>query len=547
MMVIVGSILLVGGLSEYLPAARHARRFSRERFRRLELIKKIDQLVAVESRQPDLFAQALQHIMEQYGFTAGAAFRYAGDGTLACLRAEGLYTDAAISGETVSFKSDALTGVDHGDVDRPAVSSWPDDSPAPDLVLPVRNDGQVEAVFAFAAKPQVLDEDDILNLKIALDSLARKVRAERQDARRLRTAGERKWVQQLSQDMDYKAGLRANLSKLAEVFSREVEGATLICLSHRSDRRIDRYTVGANGAFLREPGLSADRICNAFVEVCCGKAARLVRLEEDSSSELTRLGLRRAAAAPVRPGTECSGALIIAWSDKIEAPSGNVLDRLMQSAPLLDPLLALEQVRRDNSRFEKQRSELIGFLQRVAKEGDLAECLQGAAELLAAELGSSVVRISTYEADGQHLRSRGLAVSRACALTGEVDAVMDLDSTPYHRLVRDTRRLMLINQQDTRRRIEATEARLIGTEELRSALLVPVVVNDMVLAVISIADLREWSKDRWDHGSIQFANTVAHVLSLAVRMSLRRTGRARDTREHTVPNRLETASASQPV
>lgn len=547
MAVIAGSILLVSGISEYLPAARHARRYSEERFRRLELIKKMDQLVAVESREPDLFLKALDHIMAQYRMPAGAVFRYGTDGSLACLRAAGEYEAHADMVKGVSFDTEALghSAITPGG-GLAAVRDWPSSSRPPDLVLPIVVEGRLEAVYAFQSVDMTLADEDLLNLKSSVDVLSRNILSRRYESRRLLKATERHWREQTARNMDYTVGLRPNLTRLAESFGAEISGATLIYLSRRKDRRIDRCTVGANGAFLHEPGLTADRISPAFVEVCCGKGGRLVRLEDDSTSDLAGLGLRRAAVAPLRPGSECQGALIVAWSDHVEVPP-NILDRVSRTAPLLEPLAAIQSVRRENRQFEKRTATLIGLLQRATRQGDLADCIQQAAEVLTSELGTSMVRVSTYEADGRHLRSRGFSVSGACAVATPTDSVMDLESMPYHRLVRDTKRLMLINQEDTKRRIEREEARLIGSEQLRSALLVPVVVNDLVLAVVSIGDLKKWYEDRWDHSSIQFANTVAHVIALSIRMSLRRRDRGETGRISLTGSRIDQTSTPQPA
>lgn len=526
MLVITGSILLVSGLSDYLPAARHSRRFNRNQFRRLELIKRMDQLVAVESRRSDLLVQALQHIVHHYRMPGGVVFDCSEAGTPSCPGAAG---ECSVPDERrlrqVSFDLDILSKAEVGDpILATAISSWPQDHPQPDLVLPIRADNRIEAVYALFADEAIQTEDDLMNLKISLDTLSRKLRELRDQSRRQTEGRVRRRHEQLARRMDYTVGLRPNLTKLSEAFREDIPGATLVFLASRPDKCFDRCTVGANGAYLFEPGLTAERISPALLEVCCGKAARLVRLENDSTSELTRLGVTRAAVAPVQVGSKPRGALIVGWSDESEAPV-DILERVSRTAPLLEPLVAVQSLRRENEQMEKRTAGLIGLMHRAARRGDLAGFLQEAAELITSELGASLVRISTFEADGRHLRSRSLSVSRACSVEHNDNPVMDLNSMPYHCLVRDTKRLMLINQEDTNRRIETNEARLIGNENLRSALLVPVVVGDLTLAVVSIADLGKWHDDRWDHATIQFVNTVAHMLALSIGMSLRRRDR----------------------
>ncbi len=547
MMVITGAILLVSGLSEYLPAARDARRYNRDCYRRLELIKKIDQLAAVESREPDLLGKALERITEQYRMPAGAVFRCDAGGSLNCLRAVGEYAALAGQLETVSFDPSVLGREDSSDAaNEMLVSGWPPDCRPPNLMLPVAAEGRVRAVYALRTSESVLPEGDRVNLQISLDILAREVLTRVSDRRRITATMEGEWWRRIAGEIDYAAGLRANLRRMAGVLNSDMPGAALVYLNRRPDNRIDRYAVSANGVVLHESGLTADRIGPAMLDVCGGKTARLIRFEKASTSDLVGLGLCRAAAAPIRQGVGCRGAVAVAWSDEVAAPD-NILERISQAAPLLEPLAVIDSLRRENKKFDGRTAALVGLLKRVIRQGDLANSLQEAAEVLASELGSSIVRISTYEADGRHLRSRGLSASRGCAAAGVDGSLMDLESMPYHRLVRDTGRPMLINQEDTNRRIEPDEARLIGTEQLRSALLVPVIVNDIVLAVLSIADLKEWHEDRWDHSSIQFANTIAHVLGLTIRMSLRRRDREGIERRAELTFRTGESQVPQPV
>ncbi len=72
--VISGVIFVISGVSTWLPLSQQRRRATERRVERLDLIKRVEQLVGVETRVGATMSGALQYMVEIDEFSAGAAF-----------------------------------------------------------------------------------------------------------------------------------------------------------------------------------------------------------------------------------------------------------------------------------------------------------------------------------------------------------------------------------------------------------------------------------------------------------------------------------------
>jgi len=207
------------------------------------------------------------------------------------------------------------------------------------------------------------------------------------------------------------------------------------------------------------------------------------------------------------------------------------IELIEAAVPLLSHLVT-EEVYRYKIGVNERRVDLINsFLADCGRVSSLQDLFEQAAALLSRELRTSMVRISTYEYDGAFLKSRALASMRPIEGLTPVDGHMILSLMPYHTLVRETGRLMMINQEQTDKKITEAEARQVCRPDLQSALLVPVTVGQETLVVISLAELRRWSRYQYNQSDVMFASLVASGLSLAIQLALGKKMKA--------PSRLE--------
>jgi K+-sensing histidine kinase KdpD len=79
---------------------------------------------------------------------------------------------------------------------------------------------------------------------------------------------------------------------------------------------------------------------------------------------------------------------------------------------------------------------------------------------------------------------------------------------------------MLVNQDDPESLMPDEEARLILDERIRSALLVPLLINGEAVGVISLGEMRNWERQPLTEEETAFIKHIANQVSLALKKGL---------------------------
>lgn len=92
-----------------------------------------------------------------------------------------------------------------------------------------------------------------------------------------------------------------------------------------------------------------------------------------------------------------------------------------------------------------------------------------------------------------------------------------LSELPWHRLVLDAKRPVLVNQNDPESMMSDEEAGLLMDEKINSAVLVPLIVDQSPIGIISVGEMRNWERRPFTKDEIDFLETVSFYLGLALR------------------------------
>ncbi len=550
--IITGLTMLVSGISSQLPLSQTHRKLDQERLRRLDFVKRVEQLVGVERRPPVILSKTLQYMVEHFGLRGGAVY--------ICSQRRHKPVFLSSSGSTRLTKGDLEKisfDVNLGDNlcnkdscgDNGIVTEVPSGIVRPDLTLSVVAGGRLSALFLlWLSRKSCLDDDDRMNLKIAADIIARRVELRKLKLREVSRQRQVEWLRCFEAAIDRKKPMKENVPVIAGRLTRMIPVELISFTVIYSEKNMQRFSVGANGTLLSEKRvdvLSHD----AFLKHVLEKERPVVINDTGGKTSvpmdmmIVGSGMKSLAAFRLGCGQGPGGALVVA-SKRANRFGSREIEQIEAAVPLLSGLISEEVYRYKIGVVEKRVDLTNGFLGDCGRGLRLQDLFEQAAALLSRELRTSIVRISTYEYDGAFLKSRALAAVRPIEGLTPVDGHMILSLMPYHTLVRETGRLMMINQEQTDRKMTEAEARQICRPDLQSALLVPITVGQETLAVISLAELRRWSRYQYNQSDILFAGSVAMGLSLAIRLAL--------SKKTKTPSRLEesgvkTARVTDPV
>jgi transcriptional regulator with GAF, ATPase, and Fis domain len=534
--VITGLTFLVSGVSDWLRLSRSSRKLGSAQSDQLEFIRKIAQLVGVEGRLPVILNQTLQYMVEHFGFLHGAVYIYSQKQRKTLLvAAVGSGEFAPEDIENMVFESGFERRLADKELpfDTTVIKQTPKSLPHPNLLVPVVVTGKLAAFFCLWRQPTLLadDYDDSL-LKLAADIIARRIELDKLRLGDARRSLQQVWLQNIADAVDSNADIKDKIPRIVKLF-REKIAADLVTITIIPDQKsLQRFTVGGDSALLAERGLdlSSDR----FLDFLQGRTRPVILsdIQEKTVASVDVMflnaGMRSMLAVSLSFGGTLVGTLVLA-SRQANRYTVQDADWMEKAAPILgrmaEQVIHQERLRKSENRLQ----HLTNFLAGCAVNNRLATLFDQACQLLSKELRTTLVRISTYENGRGFLRSRALATLRQIEGITPADGSMILSLMPHHEQVRDTGRLVMINPQ-TGITIDEAEARMLGTGDLQSALLVPLKIEDEVVGVISIAEQRKGERHTYTETDVVFATSVATALSLAIQRNVRRrtkTGRNR--------------------
>ena len=510
-------------------------------------------MAAVEKRVPVILSRALQYMVDHFDLQQGAVFACsrrsrrpvflgaAGSGTAseADLRRIAFHEDI-----DVQFPDRAVTGRPEGGVEVP------DGMSDPDLTLPVVIDGRTAVRFLlWHDRATLLDDADRLNLKIAADVISRQIQLCRAQLREAYLKRRGDWLDSLSSVIgDAGKPMKENISRIARWLSEMLPVDLMSFTIMYDGKTTNRFSVGEDGSVLslkRVDMLSHE----AFLKHVADHGEVLVLNDIQAKTSvpvdnwILSSGMRSLAALSVGCNPGPQGMVLVASR---QAGSFGHRDTalLTSAAPLLDYLASREIGRHRSAVAERRTVATNRFLEECGSTHDLQDIFRSAATMLSRELRTSLVRVATYEYDGAFLKSRALAHVRPIEGLTPENGHMILSLMPYHSLVRETGRLMVINQEQMGKRMSEAETRQVCCPGMQSALLVPVTVGQETLAVISLGEMRRWSRYQYEPADILLVSSVAAGLALAIQLALGRRRQDRSTRRQEKVQPLASGNAT---
>ncbi len=212
---------------------------------------------------------------------------------------------------------------------------------------------------------------------------------------------------------------------------------------------------------------------------------------------------------------------------------------------LLELFLLRDELDEKLSLKEKKLAKLNQIARKSLDEKDLDKVFDYAAETLTCGLPASFCRISvlskkdlpcsqpkTQKEDSKPKNSGQDPTGSAQLLSLSSFKIRDsginlkdqkkfsLSELPWHRFVLEAKRPVLVNQDDPESMMSDEEAAILMDRKINSALLVPLVVNQSPVGIISVGEMRNWERRPFTQEEIDFLETVSYYLGLALRKNL---------------------------
>jgi len=183
--------------------------------------------------------------------------------------------------------------------------------------------------------------------------------------------------------------------------------------------------------------------------------------------------------------------------------------------------LVLEQVLKGRLiKREFLSRSLYEFEKKLVGDEDLMTLVQDTASSLTLDLPKSLSRVMFLNQQKDQLVSCAVHQIRSEGINPRKEERFFLDDLPWHRLALEAKRPMLINQDDPESWMSKKEAQLILDEKVNSAVLVPLILHDRAVGVISVGEMRSWERQPLTEEEITFVKHKAHQICVALKKGI---------------------------
>jgi len=513
---ISGVVLLVSGMSLWLPLGRTLRLYNKLRIRRLDLLRRVVKLVGVESRLTVILEKTLGYMIEQFGFDGGAVFVRSRRSRHMVL----LQTRAGTEALATALPHTSIAQIDSSDdAGGPELRiGLPDELAPPAVLLPVEIRGRVAAAFALWGTASETDDDDRVLLKLTCDILARRLQSETHRIEREFTAMTRTRRFDLRIAVSRAASFEESITALARTITETIPSDMCALTVAFDENDTQQFTLGQTGSLLTEKGL--ERFTGS-PDGTPGTPLVINDLDRHpdhaAAAIFRRAGMKSIISIQLPNSTGSVDRFVVAAASP-NAYSARDAEFVSALSDLIRALILEETNRRRSIRSARRTRVMHDFLALCSGyHRDSASIFDEAARLLRDETGAAAVRISMFENEAAFIRSRALAAAHPIDRAVPTDGHLIQALMPLHRRVRETGDSLTVGETPELR-MSRGEAQQIYQSDLRFALLVPVTIAGEVRGVIALAERRRRTRFAFTAEDLALAESMASALSVAVRL-----------------------------
>ncbi|MFH2048396.1 MAG: GAF domain-containing protein [bacterium] len=517
---ITGIILLANGITYWLPLNQSLRKYNKQHFRHISLLRDLEQLISIEKRADNILNKSLEHMVEHFDATWGVVYMYSNLETkLYYLNSTGITNDQLAN---INLNNDILRKrkFDKISFSNENIFNFTGEMTTPQIILPVLVDNKVAAVYLLWFEGLFTYEDDQLILKNAVEIVARAIKSRKDDLALKHYYTSDKQLERIQNIIIDSTDVRDNLIKVVKYLKSIIDIDYLSLYIEYSPKDIHRFTIGSNGTILCEKGLDQSFLRAAKVMVHQNDRIEIVRESNINTYASMKSLLKKSNMKTlISLSLENNKGLLLIGSEIDRSVSNREIYLLQKLRTIFGHYISKE-INKFNKEMLTGRSTVANkLLGEILTKGSEQQAYEKAVRVIMKELRTSLVRISSFEEDGTFLKSRAMSVVHPHNDLIPEDGYMVMSLMPTIQKIRESGKTELINQDNPDCRISMAEAGQIYSTALNTALLVPIKVGNEVVGIISLADRRKGTRYQYTDDDIMFISLIAKILSVSLNMN----------------------------
>jgi hypothetical protein len=331
--------------------------------------------------------------------------------------------------------------------------------------------------------------------------------------------------------------------KIQRVF-RAALGIEYLSLAIREKgvNNIRRFTAGINSTILLESGGHPDLTTSPFRTVFETGRSLLV---DDSTEEglewgddlVQSCGQKSILMIPIISRNRVLAVLQLGHSREHYFRAIDQV-RAREMAGVMSKFIENDISRRAINVRETYLASLAALDNILLKAADTRSLFDTAADILLENISTTAVRITRFDHKQRRLITEAFRSRRSFDNINLEPVSISENETNFHFRVVHDRRSMMIDQNSENAAMSKDEAARLVFPGVKTAILVPIVVNSLCLGVISLGEMRRRERFTYDAAMIMFCREVAAKLATGIKINMLGRAIIRETDKNRIPQEL---------
>ncbi len=297
-----------------------------------------------------------------------------------------------------------------------------------------------------------------------------------------------------------------------------------LILSSGPRQDMKQISLGNSGGVLISRKVGAGAFDGAMEKVMRSGEVRIDRNvdpnRESSEDPLSKAcGIKSRMILPLWCEEKICGALSLG-SKKPNSYSAHDAKWLKPFVRTLSHIILELRLKEKLERTKSLSRSLHEFDKKLTEGEDLESLLHEATSSIASILPKSFARLTLLSKEKNRLINCSSYKIRSEGIDLRSDKNFLLEDLPWHRLALEAKRPMLVNQDDPESVMSKKEAGLILDEKVNSAFLVPLILNDRAIGIVSVGEMRSWEREPITQEDMEFVKQRAGQLCLILKKSI---------------------------
>jgi len=512
--IVTGMALMIAGVSIWLPIKRRTIDSADAKVKQYSLIQKILNEIILGKEIDRLFEFIPVMICEGFGFTGSAVFR------LNHRQKKFVCTNLSNPDEDIKklkilrFKPDMVSKIIEEFREKLKI----------DYPLYLKVDKNLKAIILFwKGDEKGVGVADKMAIEKIGQAFSYRLKTQFLSEKKIYIEDNWRFMRQMQNIISLRKDIKSNLRNYHDLFFQAI-GAEYFSLAvlDRHNENLRRFTIGMDRKVLLESG-SCPPIENSQIETVMANRKSLLiddivsdrNMKEDSL--FNSCGQRCLLAVPIINYDRVIGVLTVG-----HPRAGYFRQRHLFRAEILSAVLATALEAEISRQLVYERDRYLGaiaaFDSIIQNSSDIESVLNSATDLLVDNVGTTMVRITVLNKERTDLVTKSLKSIRPFDNIRVKNTSVSKEMTPWHQMVMQENRPLLINQNDLETSMNANEADALVFENMQSALIVPIIVNGYTYGLITLGEMRNWDRFSYKPSAITFCKEIATRIGDAVKI-----------------------------